>query len=242
MTWLDIKVSDWPIIQECINEGDMDGIICHLHDISQEKLDDMDYEEGCELRDSFAFILQPIPRLNKKELGELHLMDFNSIEFGAFMDLEYFLTKDQNWMDNIFSILPILWRKKTKTDDGWYGDEFEKYNNFSKSRKNYFSDFLWVDVYGGLMDYLDYRDRLYKNYEGMFDVVEQITEEEVVRMTAEERKEVELQRRIQKWGFELLLLKLSQNDPLRMGDAMELPLARAFNILAMMHELKINHE
>ena len=243
MNWLDIRVKDWINIYEYLNDNDAKMVLSILYDLDFDEIEDLPYDLVIEKLNSIQFLTNP-PKIKKPHLiiegVDFYLMDFNRIEFGAFIDLEYYLTKEKNWYNNLPYILQILYRRKLKHEDLFEGDEWEPYNNFSTKRKDLFYDVLFVDVYGSLNQYLEFREKLFGTYEGMFNEKGDEIDEDTTRMTAEERKEIEQEKRIGKWSYELLLMKLSNNDPLKIGEAMKLPLTRAFNLLAMMYELKIN--
>lgn len=243
MTWLDISVNKWIDIYDYLEEGDIKTVICILYDIEFDELEDLPYEYVIELEKGIEFLAKPIPKINKDILeidnNDLYLLDFNKLEFGAFIDLEYYFTKERNWFKSLPNILQILFRRKLKDETLWEAAQYELYSNYSAKRKSLFEDILFVDIYGSVSKYLEFRERLFTTYEGMFNEKENLNEVDTTKMTAEERKEIEQEKRISKWGYELLLLKLSNNDPLKIGEAMELPLTRSFNLLAMMYELKI---
>jgi hypothetical protein len=242
MTWLDISVKKWIDIYEYLEEVDIKSIISYLYDIDYDELEDMPYDDVLEMENEISFLSKPIPKINKSTINikgtDFHLIDFNRLEFGAFIDMEYYLTKERIWFYNLPNILQILFRRKIKEEDDFNGAEWEPYHNFGANRKALFEDILFVDIYGSIAKYLEFRENIFNTYEGMFSKKED-EETDTTRMTAEERKEIEKEKRIGKWGYELLLMKLSNNDPLQIERAMELPLTRAFNLLAMLYELKI---
>lgn len=243
MTWLDITVSKWINISEYIKERDIKTIVSYLYDIDFDELDDMPYDEVIELEKSLIFLTNPPPRINKDKLiikdYEFHLIDFNKMEFGSFIDMEYYLTKDENWIINMTNILQILFRQVVQEETELHGKILEPYYNFGTKRTFLFNDVLLVDVWGSISKYLEFRDKLFNSYEGMFSEKEKTEDIDTTRMTAEERKELEKEKRISKWGYELLLMKLANNEPLKIREAMEMPLTTSFNILALLYELKI---
>jgi hypothetical protein len=243
MTWLDITVKKWIDIWEHIQESDIKTLISYLYDIDFDELDDMPYDEVIQLQNSISFLSNMPPKINKDKLEvngfEFHLVDFNKMEFGSFIDMEYYLTKDDSWIVNMPNILQILFRQVVSEETELHGKILEPYYNFGTKRTLLFNDILLVDVWGSISKYLEFREKIFSSYEGMFSEKEKLDDVDTTRMTAEERKELDNEKRINKWGYELLLMKLANNDPLKIRDAMELQLTMAFNLLAMMYELKI---
>lgn len=246
MTWLDITVKKWIDIWEYIQENDIKTLISYLYDIDFDDLDDMPYDEVIELQNSILFLANMPPKINKDKLiikdYEFHLIDFNKMEFGSFIDMEYYLTKDESWIVNMPNILQILFRQVIQEETELHGKILEPYYNFNSKRTLLFNDVLLVDIWGSINRYLEFREKIFNSYEGMFNEKEKTEDIDTTRMTAEERKELEKEKRISKWGYELLLMKLANNDPLKIREAMEMPLTTSFNLLAMLYELKINQE
>jgi len=216
-------------------------IISILYDIDFDTLDDMPYDEVLILEENLSFLFKPIPKIYKSEIvvdkdQPLFLIDFNKLEFGAFIDIEFYLSKG-NLNKSLPDILQVLFRRQLQAETNFVASILEPYHNYSTFRRSLFAPILFVDVWGSISKYLDFREKIFTTYEGMFTRKEETDEVDESRMTAEERKEIEKEKRIGKWGYELLLMKLANNDPLQIGQAMELPLTRAFNLLALMYEL-----
>ncbi len=245
MNWLDITVNKWMTLSESLIQKDVKMIISILYDIDFDILDDMPYDEVLEMENDIQFLFQAIPKISKPYIeldDKLYLIDFNRLEFGAFVDLEYYLHKDKNWYNNLPHILQVLYRRVIKEEDAYDARMVEPYHNYSPNRKDMFRSVLFVDVWGAISRYIEFRERIFTTYEGMFNPVEEQDEDgdpQKMMLTAEERKEIEREKRINKWGYELLALKLAKNDPLKIGEALEMPMTRAFNLLALMFELEI---
>jgi hypothetical protein len=246
--WLDITVEQYiDIYYELNNFTDEESLnkrlISIFYNINIDEIDDMSYTDVYKKIESVQFLKKQIPVLHKKEIlinckYKFHLIPFNQLEFSAFIDLEYWLTKDKVYINNIPAILTILWRIKTKNADDLYPEEYEKYTGFG-NRIELFNDVRIVDVYGSLMSYLDFRHKIFTTNEGMFNEKEDDEEEDISNYTASERAELEKEKKTSKWGYELLLMKLANNEPLKIESAMNMPVTRAFNILALLFELKI---
>jgi hypothetical protein len=239
MNWSDITVNDYVELYEDLMSGDADLIISSLYQVSLTGLYDLPYEEVKFYHSDSAFIYTPIPTIYKDVLSldgtEFKLIDFERLEFGAFIDLESMLSGV--YVNNITKILSILYRRYE--DIKFIGTKYEPYDAWLDTRASLFNDLPLTDVYGVLSHYIRFRESIFTRYTGLFGEKENYDEIDTSHMTRKEREELAKESKISKWGYELFLMKLANNEPLNVGKATELGLIEAMNILSMMQELQI---
>lgn len=235
MTWLDITVQDYTELYEDIFSGDIYRIVSSIHGISQVELEELPFEDALQLERECYFITQPIPTTTKDFIEIdgtiLYLIPFNQLEFGAFIDMERAL-KDP--LEHLPQMIGTLYRQKTDRGE-LLTPLYEPYDNFTP-RYNHFRRLLIVDVWGTVHRYIKWRDNLLQSNSGLFEEAEDLDNIEG-DLTPDDKKEIERQKRAQKWGYELLIMKLANNDPTKIDIVLEFPVVKAFNLLAMMQEM-----
>ena len=105
-----------------------------------------------------------------------------------------------------------------------------------------FEDIKITNVYGVISKYLTFRSDIYKTYEGLFQEKEDFDDDDseyTKGMTTKELEAYQMENNVSKWSWELLLMKICNNDPLGIDKATEMPIIQALNILSMLRELKI---
>lgn len=220
-------------------------LISILLDKAESEIAEMPYSKFIELEDKISFISEPIPQENKEELviegTAFRLIPFNQLEFGAFIDIEALLTQIKgSYLHNLAKIFTILYRKINKKETLFNKIEYESYGNWTDIREKYFNTLPITDIYGVIIKYMAFRAKLFSSYEGLFAEKEtEEDEEDYTGLSSKEIEAIEQEKRVGKWGWELLLLRLAANDPLKMGDATDLPIIQALNILSMQQELKM---
>jgi len=237
MNWSDISVQRYTSLWPYIQAGDVMSVTMELNDIGPDELDDMTLGQVESMVNESKFIFNTLPTvalpitINEERFEPI---PFNRIEFGAFIDLEYHI---MDYMEHLPRLLSIIYRRPIKNDI-WSSDGWEPYGDFNK-RLTLFGECRIYEVFGAVAGYLEFRDNIFKNYEGLFSEKEEYDEIDYRSLTPEERKELEQAKRVSKWGYELLLMRLANNDPLRVSQAAGLSVTTALNLLGMMSELKI---
>lgn len=218
-----------------------------LTDTSIEELEELSIDEYEELLGNILFIKQlPIKQpqiVITTEAGKLYLKDqFNTLTIGEFIDLENLFT--QSYIKNLPTILAILYRQKDIKNSLLFLDTYEPYGDWIFHRAPLFYDLSINQVYGVCNQYLEFRTDLFEKYSGLFDESsndeengEEFDENESVIARAERRKEEAKQKTIKKWGWDIFLLRLAKNDPIKLEEATGMPLIQALNILSMKKEL-----
>ena len=92
--------------------------------------------------------------------------------------------------------------------------------------------------------YLKFKSSIYSIYEGLFQQnEEELNEEEETEllreMTGKEREEYYNEKNVEGYGWELMLMRLANNDPTKMLEASKMTLYQSLNTLGMMCKLKI---
>ena len=171
-------------------------------------------------------------------------MPFNNLEFGAFIDLEHLLTANKdNYATNLPQIFATLYRRVVKEGDSFQEPVYETYSNWPKLRSKQYYQMPITDLYGTLIDYMNFRSKLFASYEGLFAEKEDSDGEiDYTGLTSKEIDAIKNEERIAKWGWELLLLKLADKDPLKIEQATKMPIIQALNILSMHQELKLGEK
>jgi len=218
-------------------------ILSVVTDLSIDEIDGIDHSQFIEYIENIDFIYKmpnkiPKPYIETKA-GKLYLKDnFNELTIGEFIDIENLLT--QNYIQNINLLLSIFYRQKTDNSSLLFLDAFEKYGNWIYHRAPLFNNVSILDVYGVINKYLIFRKDFFERYAGLFD--DSVVDEEDIDETdsiskSEKMKDEEKQKNIKKWSWDLLIYKLSKNDPIKFEEATTMSVIQAFNIFSMKKEL-----
>lgn len=212
-------------------------------DQSIEQIRDMPYDLYLKIEKEILFVTKPVPDQVKEFItvneAEFKLIEFNQLEFGAFIDLEAFLATKGGYINKLNCIFALLYRKIVKPAQEFTEIELESYSFDLNRRALMYDSIIITELYGALLAYMKYRAKLLASYQGLFVEKEDINDEDLSDLTNKERKEIEALQKSSRWSWQLLLFKLANNDPLRIMDAAKLNIVTAFNMLAMMQELKI---
>jgi len=250
-TWSDITVQQFIDLNE-LNSMEFEiedeynvHLLSIITDTSIDEINQLEYDKFNELVEQFNFIRklptrQPSPIINTSA-AQFHLVSFNELSIGEFIDLEYFFTND--YIVNLKTILAILYRQKTIHNSPLILDEFEDYGNWIFHREPLFEEICIGEVYGILPNYIKFRTDFFEKYDGLLggpveDDDEPIQGESIVSR-AERIKENERQKSINKWGWDMFLYQLANNDVSRINEASKINLVQAFNSLSMKRELGV---
>lgn len=243
LKWKDISVLQYIELLE-IKPDDIISMYSIILDQSKDEIEEMDIEEFNNIDCSFIFT--PISKKYKESIKvkeyEFHLIPFEQLEFGAFIDLEHFINKEYKY--NIPKILTILYRRVIKNDDPISPIKYERYDNWLDIRENLFETVSIEYVYGAIDKYIQFRQTIFTTYEGLFqEKDEEINEQEETEllrdMTGKEREEYYREKNISNFGYELWLMRLAKDEPIKMLEAASMTIIQAFNILGMMQTLKM---
>ena len=238
---------------ENLSEEEMDDITINvvsiLENVDSDTIRNMSYDDYIKFNHNVGFINTPIPTEYKTVLDingtELHLIPFNTLEFGAFIDIEHYLTSEVTYISNLPKILSILYRQEVKPATALNAAVYETYDGWVDVRDVLMDKVSITSLYGVIELYMNWRANILKNYEGLFQEPEgQYSEEDDAEytkgMTSTERQAFEQEKRVGKWSWMLLLVRLANNDYTKLDEVAAFPIIKALNILAMCRELKIS--
>jgi len=229
--------------EESSEEEVLIELVSIMLDVEESSVKEMPYSKFSEIIEKTKFVSEPIPYSKKQTVKidgiTLKRIEFKDLEFGAFVDLELLLTSKEQHFNNLPEVFSTIYRRIEKEGDSFDKEKLELYSNWSKSRSELFEDLPIIEVHSTLVDYLAFRTKLMSNYEGLFSEKEEFDEPDYTGLSSKEVEEIKKEERVVKWGWHILLLKLANNNPLKIDEASNMPLGMALNILSMMQELKI---
>jgi hypothetical protein len=236
-SWYNISIAQYKELIAESPENELD-VLSILLDTPLGELGDMNINDLQDYLSGLNFISESLPTtsIDFEINGDVfYKKDLNSLTVGEFIDLEYLFTND--YMDNLSKIVAIVWRREL-SNDRYNGQELEPYGMWLNKRGDIFEDEVGIGyVFPIITEYLKFRANIFKLYEGLFDGGgEDIDEEDI---DEEETKRPKEKDNSGKWGWDIMLLKIANNDALKIEEASNIPLIQAFNVLAMRKELKI---
>lgn len=252
-SWSDVSVSRFQELYELENmitdDEKNDLLLSILCDTALDEIEALDYNEYQTLLSKLSFINQ-LPNRTAKDFihtkaGTLYrIKNLSTISLGEFIDLENLITS--NHIQNLKTILSIFYRQIIKSEKPLlFPDKIEEYGDWIFHRESLFDDIRIIDVYGIIQEYLNFRKDLYERYEGLFDGDgteddSPIDENESIISKAERIKEEKKQKSLKKWNFDLILYRLSKQNPLKIDETAKMPVIQAFNVLSMCKELNLD--
>jgi len=253
-SWSDVSVSRFQELyelEEITDDDDKNDLLLSiLCDTSIDEIQALDYVDYQTILDKLTFINKLPNRIPKDYIHTngiklYKLINLSTISLGEFIDLENLITS--NHIQNLRTILSIFYRQLIKSEQPLlYPDKYEEYGDWIFHRESLFDDVRIIDVYGVIQEYLDFRKELYERYEGLFDgdgtdnnEDEPIIENESIISKAERIKEEKKQKSLKKWNFDLILYRLSKQNPLKIDETAKMPVIQAFNVLSMCKELNL---
>jgi hypothetical protein len=225
------------------------NLLSILSDIPIEQLgNEMYYEDFVNEINDLFFITQTPYKFTKPYIQiddelTLHLIDYNRMTLGEFIDLENMFVG--TYLNNFKLILSIVYRQRIKDGGRLFLDEYEPYGNYIHKRESLFGNVSINEVYGVIISYFKFRDNLYKVFEGLFNMnnQEEEVEEDLSGLSRADRlevqKEIDKEKKIKIWGWDIFLYKLANNDPTKLEEATNMPLVQALNVLSMKKELNL---
>jgi len=245
--WGDITLSSYiEVIDSVSNVDDIFEVLSIVFDKPLDEIEALDYDDILKMEKEVEFIFQPInndfkPHININNY-DFYLIPFDELEFGAFIDLEHLFSGE--YIYNLPKIFSILYRRIEKKADDLNKPTYEKYGDWLNIRDSIFEMSIIEDVYGVVSSYLKFKTAIYTTYEGLFEErdedLNESEEMEMLRdMTGKEREEYYNEKNVAGYGWEIMLLRLSNNDPTKMLESASMKVYQALNILGMMKNLKI---
>lgn len=224
------------------------NILSILADVSTEEIEDeLDYDKFMFIINNLFFLRltpmkYPKPYIKIDDELTLFLIDYNRMTIGEFIDLENMFVG--SYLKNFKLILSIVYRQRIKDGGMLFLDEYEPYGNYIHKRESLFSNVSINEVYGVIISYFKFRDNLYKVFEGLFNMnSEEEVEDDLTGLSRAERlevqKEIDKEKKIKAWGWDIFLYKLANNNPTKLEEATNMPLIQALNVLSMKKELNL---
>jgi hypothetical protein len=181
--------------------------------LSGENYEDINEDELNEIINTFKW-LDVAPTFKKSEIK------FNKLNFGSFIDNEFFTT-EKIPIQNITKIVSVIL--------GF--EDFE-------SKCYEVEQMFFCEAYPILEGYLNYRIKLLQNYEDLFEGNDEEEKEEAEEIEIEGTttiSDVVLKR----WNWERVLWELSNGDITKIDNITEMTHLTVFNWLTMIKDLKL---
>lgn len=240
--WLDITFYQYTELVD-IEMNDYDNKIIEqlavLLDTSVEDPDitNLDLEEVFEIFKNLKWLKNPIPKKIEKNYNDKRLKDFNELNLGEFIDIEYFLSNEP--VKNKTILAAIMYRN-FKYDE-WGNIIYEPYLYNPIDRCSEF-DGMSICYIEGLVDsYMKFKENFMKNYDQLFEKNEE--PEQIENLTGVEARDLKKaileEQKKRKWGYENLIWSLSNGDITKFNQIFEMKLILVFNILSMRKSLGI---
>jgi len=203
--------------------------------------DDMDIRKMTNIIQGLKFLsTKPSIKVNQSILdNRLHLIDFNTIKFGEFIDIEFFIREGEN--QNIHKISSVLFRQ---TRSGEWGETiYEPYGtiDLEERSKMIMVDAKLTDIYGVINSYKEWRENFLSNYSSLFqgEIDDDYDKESLTEEELQELKEIEEEESVMvEFGWQRMLLSLTENDLTKLDDYLNMNLLTVFNMLSVRKGLK----
>jgi len=172
----------------------------------------------------------------KRQIGDLHCIDINQITFGQFIDLNYYFS--ENYLDNIFIICGILYRKKSINE--WGTVVYEPYDSINiYERSELFKELPITDIYGIFDYYISFKDKITEIYKPLF--TPQFDENEFTDedYTEEEKKEIEEEEKLSQWAWNNVVYRLVGSDITKHKDVYNMNFVSILNHVTYLNVMKL---
>ena len=239
--WSDVTIEQFIEISEIDKEqgayhynSEILAIICNE---PSDSIEDMDIDDLFKLVAQCKWALSQPPNKYKTELLGMKVKPFNKLCLYEYIDLDYYFTN--NYVTNLANICGILYRQ-TKLNE-WGEEIIEPYEYDCTIRADKFLDLPITEVYGLINEFLKFRDNFLNTYKNLFQGEEppELSQEDKAKLTPEELKEEEADKKDSKWSWERMVYGLCNNDLTKSDKIGGLPLTYVFNMLGMKKELEI---
>ena len=246
--WHDLTVSEWKELR-FINISDFDSVtdyqierISVVLDIDSEAdfWDTITVKEFSNLVEQFKWLDGQPKREPSEKIGEYFYKGLKSLTLAEYIDLEHWHV--EGFVENIERIAAIMYRKQKV---GEWGEKIvEPYNKYNRAeRAEEFKDLKINEIYGVVVEFLNFRHNFHKRYESLFNDDEsesddeELTEEERITLAGEIQKDKEKKQK--RWAWEKLIFDMCDGDITKYESVIKLPLIFVFNTLSMRVDLKV---
>lgn len=193
---------------------------------------EMDCDDIENLYDKIKFINNDPPKNFKTDIGIFKYKGVRNITIGEYIDLNKWCS--DNFFKNLDLILSVLYRKYKY--DEFDRLVFEDYNFNINERKNDFHEFIISDVYGVLIEFINFKKEIENNYTDIFQSIPDGDDEIEENLSPEEKliikREIDEEKKQLNWVWENIIYNLSGQDIVKMKDVFNLKAIFVFNMIA----------
>ena len=247
--WDDITINQYFEFKSYGDNIEDTTLVSIIYDISLDEVDELTYEEFNTLLIKLRFMnSKPKPQnrgfitLNNQVFCKIP--SIQKISFGEFVDLENWITSDNE--EDLKYVLATYYRKNINEEPDFNGIKLEPYGDYVMHRAEHFGE-LSVSILFDVVDEINkFRILFQDNYGPLLrlkdeenDFDEPIEEE----TNADKRARIEEennQKRLNKWGWDVLVYRLANGDITKFEQIYGLPIIQVMNLLAMQSELKLD--
>lgn len=210
------------------------SIICNE---PPESIDDIDIDDMFNIVKKFKWALSQPSNKYKSELLGMKIKPFSKLCLYEYIDLDHYFTN--NYIANLANICGILYRQSKLNE--WGEEIIEPYEYDCTIRADKFLELPITDVYGIINEFLKFRENFLNTYQNLFqgDEPPELTTEAKAKLTPDELKEEEADKKESKWSWERMIYGLCNNDLTKSDKIGGLPLTYVFNMMGMKKELDI---
>lgn len=232
-----VNPSDYKIYDDYLLE-----IYSILLDQPYEYFDNLLYDEFLSISNDLSFIFNEPPKLlvDKIDVGEeLYLIDdLSKLTLGEFIDIGNLFV---DFEKNLKLILAIVYKKIIREESLLYPAKYEEYGDYIYHREHLFSSVPISSIYGIKDKCLKFRETIELEYSGLF--MDEVDVDEDENLSIRERAEIiEIKReedKLKKWGWEVILYKLANNDFTKIEKVTKMNVIQALNMMSLLKECKL---
>lgn len=239
-SWNDISLEQFIELAE-LDKNEFDSLIEYnvlvlsiLLDEDIDVFEEMELDELNELMKKVNFIRSYPSKNHIQKLGHYTFKPFEKLSLGEFIDIEHYF---KDGIKNLSYICAILF-KKVKIDE-WSNINYEPYTYDLNTRQELFLDIPITDVFNIWTSYSKFRENFVQTYQPLFSQKGDGDDEEMDEMTAEEKKQADLESRYSKWAWENMVYSLANEDITKVNEITDMPLIFVFNMVSMKEELSM---
>lgn len=231
-----MMIKDYISISQIDSNSSIKSLMLYVsvvNNIPIEDLYELDIDSLVERYNNSPFDLDSSARKQAIEIfgNTLYKVECNSITLGEFIDMEYYISED--WLSNISEIVAILYRIAEK--EPLKKLKYEEYSeiNIDERAKLIFDGVNINDIYGSIIEYVEWRSNIFNSYtfwdDGLDDIDPDELEGEEKEIYDEEIERMELSR---KNMWEDILSMVSDGDVTKYNDILGTNIFLVFNTVA----------
>lgn len=204
--------------------------------------DEVDIDELSKIYNTISF-LNTTPTLSNPEFllnNTFIVIKSTKITVGEFIDLESYI---EDGVDKNISKIAATLIRKYKVGE-WGEIIIEPYS--AVNLDNRIEDIMECgteDIYSIVMNYINFRNRVFEAYKNLFepDIPDETDEVELTEEELEEIQQIEKdEAKLRKWNWERFLYSISGGDLIKAKEMLNMGLLYVFNMLSMKQELRLD--